>query len=38
MENLDFIIYTIVVSIAFISFGIATFKELAEAAKKDVKR
>ena len=38
MENLDLTIATIIVSISFIVFGIATYKEFSEAAKNDIKR
>ena len=35
MENLDLIILTSIVAIAFISFGVITFQEFSKAAKKD---
>jgi len=36
MEDLDLYVATIVVSISFIVFGILTYKEFSEAAKKDI--
>ena len=35
MENLDLIIYTIIVGISFVTFAITTFNEFAKAAKRD---
>jgi hypothetical protein len=38
MESLDIIILTTVVAILFLVFILATFKEMAEEAKKPIKR
>lgn len=38
MENLDLVIATAIVSISFVAFGIATYKEFLEAAKKDTRK
>lgn len=35
MENLDLIIFTAIVTIAFIAFGVTTFNEFSKASKKD---
>ncbi len=35
MENLDLIILTIVITIAFIAFGVTTFNQFSKAAKND---
>lgn len=35
MENLDLIIFTIVVTISFIVFGVTTFNEFSKASKND---
>lgn len=35
MENLDLIIFTSVVLLAFIAFGITTYNEFSKAAKDD---
>lgn len=35
MENLDLIIFTSVVAMSFIAFGVSTFKEFLKAAKRD---
>lgn len=35
MKNLDLILFTIVVAISFIAFGVTTFNEFSKAAKKD---
>ena len=35
MENLDLIILTSVVTIAFIAFGVTTYNQFSKATKKD---
>jgi hypothetical protein len=35
MENFDLIIFTIVVTVSFVAFGISTYNEFSKAAKKD---
>jgi hypothetical protein len=35
MENFDLIIFTIVVTVSFVVFGISTYNEFSKAAKKD---
>lgn len=37
MENLDLLILTSLVIISFIVFGIVTYKEFSEAAKREIK-
>lgn len=37
MENLDLAILSAIVTISFIVFGIVTYKEFSEAAKREIK-
>lgn len=37
MENLDLVVFTIVIIIAFIVFGVTTYNEFSKAAKKDTR-